>query len=67
MRLADESDLAGIELRFPDGRAWSGEGGFGYVREARILGRSGRVRMTAFSGGPGDVATSPAAPSPAPA
>jgi hypothetical protein len=38
MRLADESDLAGIELRFPDGRAWSGEGGFGYVREARILG-----------------------------
>ena len=39
MRLADERDLAGIELRFPDGRAWAGEGGFGYVREARILGR----------------------------
>jgi hypothetical protein len=39
MRLADESDLAGIELRYPDGRAWSGEGAFGYVREARILGR----------------------------
>jgi hypothetical protein len=38
MRLADEGDLAGIELRFPDGRAWSGEGGFSYVREARILG-----------------------------
>lgn len=39
MRLAEESDLAGIELRYPDGRSWSGEGGFGYVREARILGR----------------------------
>ncbi len=41
MRLADESDLAGVELRFPDGRAWSGQGGFGYVREAEILGRMG--------------------------
>jgi hypothetical protein len=39
MRLADESDLAGIELRYPDGRAWSGDGGFGYVREARIIGQ----------------------------
>ena len=38
MRLADESDLAGIELRYPDGRAWSGDGAFGYVREARIIG-----------------------------
>lgn len=37
--LADESDLAGIELRFPDGSRWSGEGDFGYVREARILGQ----------------------------
>ena len=36
--LADEKDLAGLELRYPDGRAWSGEGGFAYVREARILG-----------------------------
>jgi hypothetical protein len=40
MRLADERDLAGVELRYPDGRAWAGEGGFGYVREARVLGRS---------------------------
>ena len=40
MRLADESDLAGIELRYPDGRAWSGEGAFGYVQEARIIGQS---------------------------
>ena len=38
MRLADEADLAGIELRYPDGRAWPGTGNFGYVREARIIG-----------------------------
>ncbi|MFN0265141.1 aldehyde-activating protein [Tepidamorphus sp. 3E244] len=38
MRLADEADLAGIELRFPDGRAWSGEGAFGYVREPLVYG-----------------------------
>lgn len=40
MRLADERDLAGIELRYPDGRAWPGEGDFGYVREARLLGQA---------------------------
>ncbi len=39
MRLADESDLQGVELRYPDGRAWSGEGEFGYVREPRTLGQ----------------------------
>ncbi|WP_339705726.1 aldehyde-activating protein [uncultured Sphingosinicella sp.] len=38
MWLADEKDLAGIELRFPDGRTWSGAGDFSYVREARTLG-----------------------------
>ncbi|MEW6435787.1 MAG: aldehyde-activating protein [Pseudomonadota bacterium] len=38
MRLANDSDLAGIELRFPDGRAWPGEGGFNYVQDARIIG-----------------------------
>jgi len=37
MRLAEERDLAGIELRYPDGRAWPGTGGFDYVREARII------------------------------
>jgi hypothetical protein len=26
-------------LRYPDGLAWSGKGGFGYVQEARIIGR----------------------------
>lgn len=38
MWLADESDLAGVELRFPDGQAWSGAGDFSYVREARVIG-----------------------------
>ena len=38
MRLVDDAELAGVELRYPDGRAWAGEGGFGYVREARVLG-----------------------------
>jgi hypothetical protein len=38
MWLADAGDLAGIELRFPDGQTWLGEGDFAYVREARILG-----------------------------
>lgn len=40
MRLTDQADLAGVELRFPDGLAWSGEGAFGYVRKPRIIGRS---------------------------
>jgi hypothetical protein len=39
VRLADERDLAGIELRYPDGQAWSGKGGFGYAREPRIIGQ----------------------------
>jgi hypothetical protein len=38
MWLADPRDLAGIEIRYPDGRAWSGEGPFGYVRPPRTLG-----------------------------
>ena len=38
MGLADEADLAGIELRYPDGKNWSGEGEFEYVRDSRILG-----------------------------
>lgn len=40
LRLADEGDLAGLELRYPDGRAWSGEGDFGYVREAATIGET---------------------------
>lgn len=38
MWLADPRDLDETELRFPDGRAWSGEGDFAYAREPRILG-----------------------------
>jgi hypothetical protein len=41
MRLAEPRDLAGIELRFPDGRAWAGEGPFGYVRAPSIIGDAG--------------------------
>lgn len=36
--LADAGELAGIELRFPDGRAWPGEGEFAYVRASLIVG-----------------------------
>lgn len=38
MRLAEEAELAGVEVRYPDGAAWPGEGDFGYVREAIVLG-----------------------------
>jgi hypothetical protein len=38
MWLADARDLAGIELRFPDGQGWAGEGDFTYLRAPRILG-----------------------------
>jgi hypothetical protein len=38
MRLAEEGELAGIELRYPDGAAWAGQGEFTYLRPARILG-----------------------------
>lgn len=39
MRLVDDSELAGIELRYPDGRNWPGAGSsFGYVQDARIIG-----------------------------
>jgi hypothetical protein len=38
MWLAKAQDLAGIELRYPDGQSWSGHGPFGYVRDAHIIG-----------------------------
>lgn len=37
MWLGDPSDLAGVEVRYPDGLAWSGQGDWDYVREATIL------------------------------
>lgn len=44
MWLADEADLAGIELRYPDGRSWAGDGAFGYVRAPRIIGEAAPSR-----------------------
>jgi len=38
MWLADPADLKGVTLQFPDGRSWSGDGPFGYVRPAIVLG-----------------------------
>lgn len=40
MLLANKSNLTGIELRYPDGPAWSGRANFGYVQEARVIGES---------------------------
>lgn len=40
MWLADEGDLTGIELRYPNGKGWSGQGDFTFVREPRVLGRA---------------------------
>src|ERR1700761_7776796 len=37
MLLADDKDLAGVELRYPDGRAWPGHGEFSYVRDHRVI------------------------------
>lgn len=37
MALAEPGDLAGVELRFPDGRGWDGASAFGYVREAEVI------------------------------
>ena len=39
VRLANERDLAGIELRYPDGQAWSGSGAFSYVQAPRLIGQ----------------------------
>ena len=38
MRLAEEADLAGVERRSPDGRAWAGDGAFSYVRGPHRMG-----------------------------
>lgn len=37
MWLADPADLVGVEVRYPDGLAWSGQGEWDYVREATVL------------------------------
>jgi len=38
MRLFDSDDLVGIELRFADGKNWTGETEFGYRRPSVVLG-----------------------------
>ena len=37
MRLFDPDELNGVELRFPNGKDWPGEGPFGYRREAMTI------------------------------
>ena len=41
MRLFDSDQLTGVEVRFPDGKAWSGEGEYEYRRETIVLGTDG--------------------------
>jgi hypothetical protein len=41
MRLFDPGALEGVEVRFPDGKAWSGAGPFGYRRPAVTAGATG--------------------------
>ncbi len=38
MRLFDPADLEGIEVRFPNGADWSGDGPFDYRRQAQTIG-----------------------------
>jgi hypothetical protein len=42
MRLFDPEELKGVEVRFPNGRDWPGEGPFGYRRTAMTI--SDRLR-----------------------
>lgn len=37
MKLFDPDDLKGVEVRFPDGKAWAGEGPFTYRRAAMTI------------------------------
>ena len=38
MSLFPQDDLRGVELRFPDGKAWSGVGPYTYRRESLVMG-----------------------------
>ncbi|MEE4210058.1 MAG: hypothetical protein V2I43_12410 [Parvularcula sp.] len=40
MRLFEPEQLGGIEVRYPDGRAWSGEGAFVYRAPSLVIGES---------------------------
>lgn len=37
MRLFDAAAKSGVELRFPDGKNWDGEGEWGFWREAEVF------------------------------
>jgi hypothetical protein len=37
MRLFDPDELVGVEVRFPNGKDWLGEGPFGYRRTALAI------------------------------
>lgn len=37
MRLFAPDRLSGLRLSFPDGRHWSGEGQWGYARDAGVM------------------------------
>lgn len=37
MWLAEPDELVGLELRYPDGKKWSGSEDFSYVRKPRII------------------------------
>jgi hypothetical protein len=37
MRVFDPDELKGVEVRFPNGKDWAGEGPFGYRRDAMTI------------------------------
>ena len=42
MRLFDPDELSGIEVQFPDGKNWDGNGAFGFRRDAIAIGEDTR-------------------------
>jgi hypothetical protein len=42
MRLFDPEDLTGVEVRYPDGKAWTGGDSFGYRRAALTISETTR-------------------------
>ena len=42
MRLFDPDELHGVEVRFPNGKDWPGEGDYGFRREALTIGDATR-------------------------
>lgn len=42
MRLFDPDELSGIEVQFPDGKNWDGNGAFGFQRDAIAIGEDTR-------------------------